>query len=104
MSDSHPGPEAYLRLCILFDPVTALKPGIVVLHPLHEVPPSVEYWYSSLVVPVPPLPGVVIVIVRVIPAHTSATPGFFAITGATGSATTVQLTSLMSDSQPEPDA
>ena len=49
--------------------------------------------------PVPPLPGVVTLIVTNVPAHRDATftPAALAITGATGCATTVQLTLLLDD-------
>lgn len=76
------------------------------LHPLQEVPPLVEYWYSSCIVPpAPPLPAEEIVIFRVAPAQTEASVGFLAITGATGSSTTVHDTWLLVDVlQPEPVA
>src|SRR5437773_10147520 len=70
-------------------PATAAKVGSVVLQAVKPEPLS--YLYSSCDVPVPPLPGVVTLIVNVVPAHTDATftLACLAITGPTGSATSV---------------
>ncbi len=97
-----PVPVLLRLLSIRLVPVTAGKDGRATPHALHETPLSVEYLYSSVFVPVPPLPGVVTVIVSVVPAHTVASAGLFDITGATGSATTVQDTWLTFEMQPVP--
>ncbi len=83
-------PVAVRRLSIRLVPVTAAKLGIVVLHPLQETPLSVEYWYSSVIVPVPPLAPLTVA-VRVLPAHTVASIGDLVKSLATGSSTTIQL-------------
>ena len=89
-------PVAVRRLSIRLVPVTAAKLGIVVLHPLQEVPLSVEYRYSSVIVPVPPLAPLTVA-VRVVPAHTVASAGDLVKSLATGSSTTIQLILFMGD-------
>lgn len=103
--EAQPVPVLFLRLSTRFVPVTAAKLGMVELHALHAPPLFVEYLYSSVFVPVPPLPAVVTEIDRVAPEHNVASVGFFAITGAIGSAITVQETWFDPDvEQPGPDA
>jgi hypothetical protein len=80
-------PLAVLRLSMILVPVTEVKLGILVLQILHEPPLSLEYLYSSVTVPVPPLPGVTVT-VNAVPEHTSFVLGDFVSPGATGSATT----------------
>jgi hypothetical protein len=81
--------------------VTAAKEGTVELHVLQLVPLSVENLYSSVLVPVPPLPAVILT-VSVAPAHTIPSTGFLVSPGATGSATTVHVTSFVFETHPEP--
>jgi hypothetical protein len=100
--DTQPVPVLLRRLSIRLVPVTAGKLGIVILHGLQTIPLSVEYLYSSVLVPVPPLPGVVIDIVKAVPSHTVASVGFLAITGAMGSATTIHDTWFTFDAQSVP--
>lgn len=90
----HPEPLAVLRLSTRLVPATAAKLGTVADHALHVELLLVEYLYSSAIVPVPPEPAVVVT-VKVCPAQTVASVGLFVIPGATGCATTVQLTSLL---------
>lgn len=94
-------PVLFRRLSIMFVPVKARKDGTVMLQVLQLAPLSVEKRYSSVFVPVPPLPAETAT-VRVAPSHTVASGGFLVIPGATGSATTVHVTSFISELQPEP--
>ncbi len=72
---------------MIFNPATAANSGTLVLQELHELPLFVEYLNSSVIVPVPPLPGVKTA-VRVVPTHTVAASGDFERAGATGCAAT----------------
>src|SRR5215203_3174742 len=96
-----PAPVAVLLDSItLFAPYTAAKFGTVILHAVKPEPSL--YLYSSTIVPVPPVPGVVVT-VNIVPGHTDATFGFFVNPGATGCATTAQVTLLLDDvKQPVP--
>ena len=85
-------PSQLRRLSIRFVPVTAAKLGMVVDQELQVEPLSVEKRYSSLHVPVPPVPAMVTIMVKTSSSHTSATFGSFSITGAVGSSTTIQET------------
>ena len=97
-----PEPSQLRRLSTRFVPVTAAKLGKPGPQELQLLPLSVECLYSSVHEPVPPLPAVVTVIVRVVPSHTAAVFGLLAMTGAMGSATTVQDTWFTFEAQPEP--
>ena len=88
-----PVPDAVLLLSIRLVPVTAAKLGTDEDHALQFEPLSVEYLYSSAVVPAPPLPAVMVT-VRVWPEQTVASAGLLVMAGAIGCATTVQLTWL----------
>jgi hypothetical protein len=99
-----PEPEAVLLLSIRLVPVTAAKLGTEEDHALHVELLSVEYLYSSAVVPEPPLPAVMLT-VRVCPEQTEAATGLLVIAGATGWATTVQLSITVDEVvHPEPVA
>jgi len=101
----HPEPVEVLLDSIVLVPVTAVKFGIVVLHNDQLEPLLVEKRYSSCEDTAPPVPAVVTEMVNVVPAQTSKSFGFFAITGPTGTALTVQLAVLYADVvQPLPDA
>jgi hypothetical protein len=88
----HPEPVEVLCDCIMLVPTTAAKLGKLVPHEDQLDPLFVEKRYSSCEDIAPPVPAVVTIIVTVCPAHTSVALGFFAITGPTGTALTVQLT------------
>ena len=83
-------PVAVLLPWMIFVPVTALNEGTVCDQPDQSEPLLVLYLYSSVTVPVPPLPDVTET-VSVCPEHTLASAGFFVSPGAEGSATTVRL-------------
>ena len=57
-----PVPVAVLLLSIVFVPTTAANNGTVVDQALHVVPPLVLNLYSSVIVPVPPLPAVIVTV------------------------------------------
>lgn len=93
-----------LWLSTRFVPVTAAKFGTDADHALQFDPLSVEYRYSSAVVPLPPDPADIIT-VKIWPEHTFAIFGLLVIIGAIGSATTVQLkTTGVELVQPDPVA
>ena len=86
-----PGPDAVLLLSIRLVPVTAAKLRTEDDHALQVELLSVEYLYSSAVVPAPPLPAVMLT-VSVSPEHTEAAAGLLVMAGATGWEATGQVT------------